>query len=224
MKLFLQSMKKFRVLWLFVIGFALLMHIAEVSRESRTDIVYSESLDMVVATVQDEDITLRDFAIYVAYQEAVVQQQAKVYDPEDPKKYWNMHTDGVYISEAARSQSMAMAIHDELFYQLSQAYEITFSEKEMELLNNDVEDLWYDLTDEGKDQKLGITKQDVYDSMYRIARAQKGQYICAGIDGVDYSDYDFNQEIYLEFLEDYKYEVKDNVLKRIDFGDVTLEY
>lgn len=224
MEVVLQSIKKFRVLWIFVIIFALMAFVANYTRISRQDIVYNESLDMVVATVQEEDITLRDFAVYVAYQEATVHEQAVVYDSEDTRKYWNVHTDGVYISHAARDQAMAMAIHDELFYQLSKEFKISFTEEEMQTLNNNVNDFWYDLTDDGKEQKLGITKEDVYDTMYKIACAQKAQLICAGIDGVEYSDYDFNQEMYLDFLADYEYQVKDSVLNRIDFGDVTLEH
>ena len=118
MKTFLQSVKKFRVLWIFAILFALVSVIANNSRINREDIVYSESLDMVVATVGKEEITLREFALYVAHQEAEVQKQANVYDAEDTRKYWNVHTDGVYISHAARNEAMSMAIHDELFYQL----------------------------------------------------------------------------------------------------------
>ena len=224
MEVILQSIKKFRVLWIFAIGFAVLAFVANYTRTSREDIVYHEALDLVVATVEEQEITLRDFAVYVAHQEATVQEQAKIYDPEDTHKYWNVHTDGTYISHAARNQAMAMAIHDELFYQLSQEFSVSFTEDEMQTLQNDVDDFWYDLTDDGKEQMLGITKEDVYNSMYKIACAQKGQLICAGIDGVAYEDYDFNQEEYLDFLADYKYEVKERVLYRIDFGDVTLEH
>lgn len=222
MNVFLQSVKKFRVLWGFVILMLILSGVAEVTRKNREDIVYNESLEMVVATVQEEEITLRDFAVYVAHQEKTVQEQAIIYDPENTRKYWNVHTDGVYISHAARNEAMAMAIHDELFYQLSVEYGVEFSEAELKVIQNDVDDFWYDLTDYGKDEKLGITKEDVYNTMYKIACSQKGQMICAGINGVEYKDLEFNEEVFLDFLEDYEYEVNDRVLSRIDFGDVTL--
>lgn len=224
MNTFLQSVKKFRVLWIFVILFAVVTVIGNETRKSREDIVYPESLDMVVATVDEEEITLRDFAIYVAYQEAEVQQQAEVYNPDNTREYWNLHTDGVYISHAARNESMSMAIHDEIFYQLSLELNVELTEEEMQILANDVEDFWYDLTDDGKEEKLGITKEDAYVAMEKIALAQKAQAICAGMNGVDYSDYDYYEEVFLDFLSDYKYNVNDKVLNRIDFGDVTLEH
>lgn len=224
MNVFLQSVKKFRILWVFVLIFAVLSIVANLTRQNRENIVYAESLDLVVATVGKEEITLRDFALYVAHQEAEVQKQAEIYDPENTRAYWNIHTNGVYISHAARNEAMSMAIHDELFYQLSLEYQLALTEDEKQMLDNDVLDFWYDLTDDGKEKKLGITKEDVYTAMEKIALSQKAQAICAGIDGVDYSDYDYNEEVFLDFLSDYEYNVKDSVLNRIDFGDITLEH
>lgn len=224
MKIFFQSVKKFRVLWIFAILFAIVSMIANHTRLSREDIVYPNSLDLVVATVEQEEITLREFALYVAHQEMEVQKQANVYDPEDTRKYWNVHTDGVYISHAARNEAMSMAIHDELFYQFAMELQLKLTEEELQILQNDVDDFWFDLTDDGKEEKLGITKEDIYAAMEKIAYAQKAQYICAGMDGVDYSDYDYYEEVFLDFLSDYKYNVNDSVLNRLDFGDITLEH
>lgn len=222
MKRIFEFINKYKVTAILLIITIIMGMVAVRTRTSREDIVYSESLDMVVATVEDEEITLRDFAVYVAHQEAEVNEQAIIYDPEDTRKYWNVHTDGTYISHAARNEAMSMAIHDELFYQLSLELDITFSDEEMQMLENDVEDFWNDLVDEGKVERLGIVKEDVYNTMYKIACAQKSQMIYAKMNSVDYEDLDFYEETFLEFLNDYKYTVDDSVLSRIDFGDVTL--
>lgn len=224
MKIFWESMKKYRVLWIFSIIMLVLALVSMEESESRQSLTYNESLDAVVATVQGEEITLREFAIYVAYQEAEVEAQALVYNPKEPKEYWGLHTNGQFIKIAARNAAMDMAIHDELFYQLSLGLKLTFSEEEYEILNNDVMDFWYDLTEDGKEDKLGITKEDVYNAMYKIACAQKSQLIHAQMRGLDYSDYDFSSEEYLEFLSEYEYSIDNKILERIDFGDVTLEH
>ncbi len=224
MKIFLQSVKKFRVLWIFAILFAICSVVANNSRINKEDIIYPESLDVVVATVREEEITLREFALYVAHQEMEVQEQANVYDPDNTRKYWNVHTDGVYISHAARNEAMSMAIHDELFYQLAMELQLELTAKERQILQNDVDDFWFDLTDDNKEEKLGITKEDIYTAMERIAYAQKAQYICAAMDSVSYSDYDYHEEVFLDFLSDYEYKVNDKVLNRLDFGDITLEH
>ena len=214
--------KKYKVTVILLIITIITGVIAVENRTSRQDIVYSESLPVVVAVVEGEAISLRDFAVYVAHQEAQVQEQAIIYDPEDTRKYWNVHTDGTFISHAARNEAMSMAIHDELFYQLSKEFAISFSEEEMQILENDVNDFWNDLVDEEKEKRLGITREDVYNTMYKIAVSQKSQMIYAKMYGVDYEDFDFYEEEFLAFLEEYEYEVDDSVLNRIDFGDVTL--
>lgn len=224
MKIFLESMKKFRVLWIFVLIILVLSLVANSSYESRQKLVYHESLDMVIASVYGEEITLREFAVYVAFQEEEVQNQAIVYNSEDTRKYWNTHLNGEFISITARNTAMDMAIHDELFYQLSLELKIGLSEDEQTILNNDVEDFWSDLVDEEKEKKLGISKTDVYDSFYKIACAQKAQFVYAGMHGVKYDDYNFNEEVYASFLEKYEYKVEEKVLERLNFGDITLEH
>ena len=222
MKIFFESMKKYRVLWIIVLVFAGMIYVANEARLGRENIVYPESLDMVLATVQEEEFTLREFAVYVAHQEEAVQEQAMAYDMDNTKRYWNVRTDMGFISQVARKEAMSMAIHDELFYQLYQELNIEFSQDELTLIQNDADDFWQDLVDEEKDIRLGITKEDVYQTMYKIACAQKAQMVYAGIRAVDYEDLDYASEAFRDFLIDYEYKVNDNVLNRLDFGDITL--
>lgn len=222
MKTFGESMRKYKVLWILVLVFAVMIYIANETRLGREEIVYNQSLDLVVATVQEQEITLRDFAVYVAHQESEVQDQALAYDMDDTRKYWNVRTDMGFVNQVARNEAMSMAIHDELFYQLYQDLNLEMSEDDLTIIQNDVEDFWNDLVDEEKDTKLGITKEDVYNTMYKIACAQKAQMVYAGINAVDYEDLDYAEEEFLDFLSDYEYEVNDNVLNRLDFGDITL--
>lgn len=57
-------------------------------------LVYRESLDEVAAQINDETLTLRDMAFYVGYEEYQIQQEALVYDPDDPNRYWSMRVEG----------------------------------------------------------------------------------------------------------------------------------
>lgn len=222
MKTFFESMKKYRVLWIFVFIFAVVIFVANEARLNREEIVYYKALDTVVATVQSEEFTLRDFAVYVAHQEAEVQDQALAYDMNDTRKYWNVRTDIGFISQVARNEAMSMAIHDTLFYQLYQELNMELSEEELSLIQNNADDFWMDLVDEEKDVKLGIDQKDVYNTMYKIACAEKAQMIYAGILAVEYSDLDYASEEFLDFLSDYEYEVDDSVLNRLSFGNITL--
>ena len=224
MTTFFESMKKFRVLWIVTLAIVAVMFIGNENRLNREYLVYPESLDVVVATVEGAEITLRDFAVYVAHQEAVVQKQAVIYDATHTKRYWNVRTKQGFISHVARNEAMWMAIHDALFYELYQGLKMELTEEEKALIQNDADDFWSDLVDEEKDTKLGITKDDVYQTMYKIGCAQKAQMIYAGMQVVDYSDMNYSEEVFMSFLENYEYKVNDKVLSRLDFGDITLEH
>ena len=60
--------------------------------------------------------------------------------------------------------------------------------------------------------------------MEKVAIAQKEQYVCEQLDGVDEGDYDFNQDAYKNLLEKYNYKIVKKVWMRIDFGNVTLKH
>ena len=221
---FIKSVKKFKGLWIVVLVIAVMGIISKADWEYKRDIVYNESLHKVIATVEGTDITLKDFAVYVAYQEAEVESQAKIYDSENPKKYWGLHTNGTFLKFFARDEALSMAIHDRLFFVLAGDLNITLSEEEKMQLANSVSDFWSDLTDEGKEIRLGITEDDVYQTMEQIAIAEKSQLIYAEMNGVDYEDFHFSEEDFLRFLENYDYEVNENILERLDFGNITLDH
>ena len=190
--------------------------------DKRRKIVYSQSLDLVAAQINGEDLTLRDLAFYVAYEENQVEQQALAYNCEDTSRYWNMRTDHTYIRIAARNAAIQMALHDELFYQMAQQEEIRLSEQEEELLATSVADFWADLTDDEKENMLGIEYEDIAESMEKMAYAQKMQFIYSQLNNTDYETYDFSTDTYAAMLEEQDYKIYEDVWGRVDFGNVTL--
>ena len=77
------------------------------SKEKKEYLVYNEALDKTAVTVDDVSLTLKDIAFYVAYEEKTVQEQAILYNPDNPRQYWNVYTDGQFVKltakQAARS-------------------------------------------------------------------------------------------------------------------------
>lgn len=224
MKYFINSMKKFIVLWILAFFMLMLAFASIADGKGRSAIVYSESLDKEIATVQGEPLTLRDFAIYVAHQEAEVESQALAYDDKDTNKYWNIHTNGKFIRYAARDAALAMAIHDALFYQLAKEMELSLTEEELVYIENDVMDFWTDLTYDEKEKKLGIEQKDVELAYQKIALAEKAQFIYAQMDNVKYEDYNYGKEAYTRFLSNYEYTVDDALVDKLSFGNITLEH
>lgn len=110
-------------------------------------LVYRESLDEVAAQINDETLTLRDMAFYVGYEEYQIQQEALVYDPDDPNRYWSMRVEGGFMNAVARKNAMQMALHDELFYQMAMEEGITLDDNDQKHMDNKLEDFWEDLTE-----------------------------------------------------------------------------
>lgn len=209
------------VLLVLVIGLGIMSYVRGNNRE---DLVYRDNLDKVVLTVDGADLTLKDLAFYIAYEEKEVEELAKVYDESDTKKYWNLHIDGVFVKLSAKSAIIQMAVHDEIFYQLALEMELCLNEEEKAKLDISTEDFWNDLSDYDRTMKLGVDKEDISLQMEKIALAEKYQMILAGVNGYEYEDYAFSKEAYQEVLKEHKYKVKESVWNRIPIGDVTLEH
>lgn len=69
-----------------------------------TRFVYEDHLDDTVITVDGESITLREFGYYIYKVEDFVQNQALLYDRENPKLWWNTH----FQQALTRSLSVTM--------------------------------------------------------------------------------------------------------------------
>lgn len=186
---------------------------------------YSKNVDKICAVVNGKSLTLRNFAFYVAYEEGEVEKQALVYDSKKPSKYWNLHMNGYFIKYSARNAAINMGIHDEIFYQKALKDNVKLTKLEKDTLKNNQEDFWNDLKEEGKDKKLGVSKKDIYDTMEKMAYAQKEQMLCEEIDGVEHGEYDFDQDGYKDLLkENNSYKIAKDVWQRLDFGNITLDH
>lgn len=191
----------------------------------RRPLNYPSSLDVVAITVGDTEITLRDMAFYVAYEEMEVEKQAVVYDPEDPNKYWNIHTDGEFVKVAAKNAAIQMAIHDQIFCQMAEADGVTLEASDYEYIRNSESDFISDLEDYEGLEKLGVTEEDICNSMERVALAQKYQQMYAEMNGENMEAYDFTGDAYKELVEkNYEYKIKEKIWERIRFGNVILEH
>ena len=191
---------------------------------SRKDLVYAESLDKVAVTVDGRDLTLKDLAFYIAYEEAEVEKEAQVYDEDDTNKYWNLHIDGVFVKVSAKNAIIQMAVHDESFYQAAVKEGIELNEEEYKLLDSSVEDFWNDLQDYDKTERLNVTREDISVQMEKVTLAQKYQIIQAGMSGESYESFAFSGEGYEKLLEEHQYKIRESVWNRIPIGNVTLHH
>ncbi|MGN1176788.1 MAG: hypothetical protein ACI4S1_15175 [Roseburia sp.] len=194
------------------------------SYDSKKMLVFRDSLDKVVVTVDGKDLTIKEIAFYVAYEETTIEEQAYVYDPEDTGAYWKLHIDGQFIRVAGKQAALDMAIHDEIFYELAQKEGLTLSEEEQVALNNKESDFWSDLTDEQK-EKLGVTEDQIKETITHLALAEKYQNFLAEQSVDDsYDSYSISGENYQKILDEHSVKVRDKVWDKIDFGSIVVNH
>ncbi len=196
----------------------------ETTAGTRGKLDYASSLDKVAAVVNGEELTLRKLAFYVAYEEALVQEQALIYNPEDTSRYWNVQVDKVFIRVKARNAAMQMAIHDVIFSDMADAEGVTLSDEEEAALLFEQTNFWQDLVEDEKTKGLGVTKDDIFESMRRVALAEKYQSIYEQIKGADKGAYDIEQAAYKALLAAQKYKIRKQVWRLVPFGNVTLKH
>lgn len=193
------------------------------SGKEKEKVEYTEVLDKIAVTVDGTNLTIRDMAFYIAYEEATVEEQALVYDAEDTNSYWNLHINGDFIKISARTAAMDMAVHDEIFYQMALAEKVVLSEEEESILKERQNDFWMDLSDDAK-ERIEVSEEELNQTMEKMALAQKYQIVYANMQGASYEDYEYNGDRYIELRDSHEIEINDSIWNRLDFGNITLEH
>lgn len=185
------------------------------------DLVYADSLDLVAATVEGQDLTLYDLAFYIAYEEQAVNEQAYVYDPDHPDRYWNVHTNGEFLRVTARSTAVDMMIHDYVYATEAAANGLALSTEEKDACASSAEDFWNDLTQAQRDA-LGIPVEEVYTVCEQIGLAEKQMMKYAEQEGRDLAVFQVGGTAWEEKRDAMDIQYNERVLKRIEMGQVTV--
>ena len=184
-------------------------------------IPYLEHMEDTAVTIDGREYMLKDLAFYLADQESMVQSQAKTYDPEQPEKYWNAHTNGSFIRLEARDALIAKAVHDTIFYEMAQKDNLVLTEEETVYMENQKMDFWNDLDEEGQ-ERLGVSEEEIGETFLHMALAQKKQRQLAEEKGLDDREYNVDGNEYQRLLAGHTYEINEKLWKRLNFGNITV--
>ena len=217
-----KSQKK-RIWFITILILLVLLLISLFASERRGKIVYREYLSEDILTVDGEKLQLGDLAMYIAYEELKVEDEAAAYDYYDTNKYWNLHTSGRFVKEVAKTHVIEMAVHDEIFYRQAMAEKLTLDEKEEEQLRSRQEDFWTDMTEE-QQERLGVDKAEIDRQLEKAALAQKYQNQIAAENNSDFDGYSAGAEPYEQILKELKYKLNEKLWDRVDFGNIILNH
>jgi hypothetical protein len=223
-----ERMKKKERLWSVLIICAIILVIMAVCVKERvgTDktFVFSKQLETEVLTVDGEPLTLKDLAFYIAYEELKIEKQAKIYSPEDTNEYWNLHTNGSFVKLEGKQHVIDMAVHDRIFYELALQEQLTLTEEEQSVLEGTQNDFWDDMTQE-QQELIAVGEDQLNESMYRIALAEKYQQQLSEQEEIIYDSFDADGTAYKELvLPEHTYEVTEAVWDEVPFGNIIVPH
>lgn len=189
----------------------------------RQKLSFPESLDLVVVTVDGEQVTLREIAFYIAYEEGSMEDAAIIYNPDNTDEYWRLYTNHTFLREQAKQTVVDMTVHDTLFAQMAAEEGIVLSEAEEQYLANEQQDFWSDLTEEQR-ESLSVSEDTLDETMRKMALAQKYQSILAEMEQVDYEDYSIGGTEYEKLLAQHTCELDETTWDRVPFGSITVDH
>ena len=193
---------------------------------------YSDHLDEVVITVDDRNITLREFGYYIYEVEAFVQNQALLYNPENPKEWWNTHfsagMDSQFVCDYAKKVAISMCIADEIYYRQALSQGLTLSGSEEAGIMDDVMNMLGNmdsrqLSATGLDEKIifDISKKHALASKY-AEKIVKDRNLAAYYEE-PYKEVNWDGAYFQEqILPEHKVHTNDSVLDKIIFGKITV--
>lgn len=188
----------------------------------RARTVYGDHLDDVAVTVDGNEVTFRDLAFYILYEERVVEEQARIYNPDSTKDYWNLHTNDSFIQMEAKDVIMGMAVHDQLFYELAVENQMdTLTEDEERELAFSQTDFWEDLLDI-QWKKLPCDEDTINAQIRKAAIAEKYQNYLAERDGPSQAAYKYDGYYYEQIEKEHDIEINDRLWDNFVVGDITL--
>ena len=192
--------------------------------EGRGPIVYSEHLQDTAVSIDGNSVTFEDLAFYILYEERKVEEQARIYNPDSTKDYWNIHTNDTFLQGEAKDVVMGMAIHDHLFYQLAVEEglgELTLEEEKD--LEYRITDFWEDMLDIQR-EKLPCEEKIINNQIRLAAIAEKYQNKMAEQNGPSQAAYKYDGYYYQQIRDEHQIEINEKLWKKFVLGDVTLKH
>jgi len=185
---------------------------------------YSKVLDHEAFSLDGESVKFKDLAFFIAYEERIVEEEAKIYNKESTKDYWNTHTNGQFISVAARDAVMDMAIHDYLMYNLAQSEGVRLKQDQIKEVENSTLDFWMDLLDGQKESLLSYTTEEAIDEiLMKKALAEIYQDYLAVVNNHAYVYYDVGGKGYEDILSQHDVKISKE-WKDVVMGEITIHH
>lgn len=220
----ISIMKKYILPAALITAFLLLLIWAARERvRSMQDLDMKKDADTVIVTVDGRGITLKELSWYILYEERTVEEDAKVYNPETTKDYWNARINGKIVATLVKRTIVGMAVHDDLFYREAKKEHLSLDGADQQYLENSRMDFWEDLLDQQRD-RLPASKKYINSQIDRMALAQKYQELLSAKNDTSYENYDWNGKDYEKLLKKHHVKYNSKALDHLRVGEITIHH
>lgn len=219
---------------LLVIGAVLIYCILGSLYMHRNKFVYEENLDETVLTVDDRQVTLREFGYYIYEVEQFVNEQAIAYDASHPLEYWNKHFRvgriGAFVSVLARDEAYSLCICDMIYEDMAARQGYSLSKEEQDEAAAEADKMYRKMSD-WQLSKTGLTREIMEQIKCRkklIAKFAKDY-----VRSIDFTGYEgYREELisaggkYYEkqILPQHKVKYNENIKNGLKFGRITVNH
>lgn len=196
------------------------------------EFIYNKHLDETVISIDDENITLKDFSYYIYIVEKQINEMAIKYNPDDPNDFWNTHfknsLDSVFTRDYAKQLAKDLCEYDYIMEKETSIHNIYVTESEKESIKADAKDTYDDFSQRAKNNTR-LSEEDIYNILCRRKLVEKyatraaEQVRSDGFEGDSASLLDYDGDYYKEIIRS-KYSITENneLLDKITMGRVTV--
>ncbi len=196
------------------------------------EFVYNKHLDETVISIDDENITLKEFSYYVYIVEKQVNDMAIKYNPDDTNEFWNTYfknsLDSVFTRDYAKQLAKDLCEYDYIMEKETVVHNLYVTESEKDSLRTEAKDTYNDFTQKAKDNTQ-LSEDDIFNILCRRKLAEKyairaaTQVKADGFEGDSSSLLDYDGDYYKEIIKA-KYNITENekLLDKITMGRITV--
>ncbi|MBP5265545.1 MAG: hypothetical protein J6Z06_01835, partial [Lachnospiraceae bacterium] len=178
------------------------------------------------------EVSLREFGCYIYDVEAYIQEQALIYDAENPTLWWNTHfsagPDSAFISDYAKRSALDMCACTEIYVAEANQKDIALDASEEAQATSEAEAMYTGMSVEQR-KSTGLTLNDV--TAVKKKRALAAKYVTylsantdfTGYPGTPQQELNWDGSCYKQFIMPL-HTVKENekLLEHITFGTITV--
>ena len=191
---------------------------------------YEKSLNEIVLTVDDTNISLKELSYYIMQVEETGESMAKAYNENNPLAYWNLYmndkNESGYVTDLARRAAINFCIRDNIYAKEAMKSGMDMTQDELSDLRYDAQKK-YELMKQKQRAATQLTAEDFEIILYKEQMAHKYIQQLVENDNDDVLSavvlkYDVDGTYYEQLKQSYTITTNDKIISHLKVGFITI--